>query len=166
MLPISVLCTVAPQWFPRQLWSLCSCRLAWESRAGPSVAAPAALLSRNKASSQIPGARTLLYTLIRSSGASKAVHKFRREPVFGTALLEPSTTTHQAQWPPLLATATLDGTKAPGEVKPQLSRQPGQSLGQRLHPSRQPGQSLEQRLHAGNGTTWSALPSQPTKMPT
>lgn len=50
--------------------------------------------SPNKGSSQIPGARTLPYSLIRRSGASQAVQKFRRELVFGKALLEPSTTTH------------------------------------------------------------------------
>lgn len=46
-----------------------------------------------RASSQTPGARTLLYTLIRSFGASQAVQKLRREIVFGKVLLEPSTST-------------------------------------------------------------------------
>lgn len=123
---------------------------------GRAICGRACSAGTGASSSQTPGARTLLCTLIRSFGASQAVPKFRRELLFGKVLLETSTTAHWAWWPPVPGTSSLHGTKALGEAKPRFPF-PFLSL---------PDQSLAQRLHTGNGTTLSALLSLPTQMPT
>lgn len=81
-----------------------------------------------------------LWSLCRSSGGSWCLGRFCWSPA--SQLPEPGDLTP--------ATSTLDGAKNPGG---------SQTL---VFLSRQPGQSLGQRLHTGNGTALSALLSQPT----